>query len=52
MVQIVEAVTSTVTAFVDQHGSTAVIGIVAVVGVGIVFKVLMRALSGGGSKQD
>jgi hypothetical protein len=50
MVQIVDAFVGTVTALVDQHGSTLLVGVVAVVVVGIVLKILLRALSGGGSK--
>jgi hypothetical protein len=48
MFQIVEALTNTVTKFVDDHGLKVVIGVLAVVGVGLVLKLISRVSGGGG----
>jgi hypothetical protein len=49
MYQIVESVVGTVSRFIDAHGTKVAIGVVAVLGGGIVLKVLHRILTGRGS---
>jgi hypothetical protein len=49
MFQIVEALTTTLTRFIDNHGPKVALGVLAVIGIGIALKVLHRVVSAGRS---
>ncbi len=52
MFQIVDAVVSTLTKFIDSYGSKVVIGVLVIVAAGIVFKVIVGVLSSRGRGSD
>lgn len=52
MFQIVEAITTTITRLIDQHGSKIVLGVVALVAAGVALKMLLWAASSRGPKDS
>ncbi len=49
MALVVDAIVGRITTLIEEHGQTVLLGVLAFLGVGVVFKILQRLLSGRGS---